>query len=147
MPRRYGSGCGLPCSQMSPVMRKGRAGGVEPISPVTSAESAYRRVAAKAHKNQHFACESLRRVRQRTTRADAPSCAALPKRIQELRNAGQPLDALSPRLVYLAPVVGNEKLELLDGLVELFLAQRVPRDGLRLEALDVVLRPDACRAR
>lgn len=81
---------------------------------------------------------------RRTARADAPPRAPLPERLQELAHAGQALDPLPTGLVQPPPRVGNLELELPHRLGELGLVERVARDGDRLEALDVVLRADAC---
>lgn len=137
-------------------MRNGRLGGVEPISDVLSAASAYSRVAAgervlrqglatgeKVGRGREGA--RARDARGRTARADAPPRAALPQRIEQLGDARQPLDALPAGLVQSPPRVGNLELELAHCLGELGLIERVAGDRNGLEALDVVLRANACR--
>lgn len=140
----------MPCSHTSPVMRNGRLGGVEPISDVLSAASAYNRVAADERAVRQGPVRRMQKgrnargARGRTARADAPPRTACPQRVEQLGDAGQPLDALAAGLVQSPPRVGNLELELTNRLGELGLVERVAGHGYGLEALDIVLGAHAC---
>lgn len=81
---------------------------------------------------------------KRTARADAPSRASLLEGHQKLLSSRQPLDTLTARLVHQATVLGNQRLEAVDRVVEFFGRESRSGYGHALEPLQVVLRPNAC---